>query len=192
VTVAAAGQACPSTRNRPMAISRCRSPTEIEGARVWREHGRFETEERSLRSQRLRRRVRCRRLASLVRLQALAAKVSPVFEDLDLGSVLTGGATSFAGIAPSQPAATAANDRDASHALTSQEAFRRAAALHENHKFAEAEAILREAIACDPNNSDLRNTRGAIFAPMGRDLDVVWCGPMRETRANNAQVCVRQ
>jgi len=58
---------------------------------------------------------------------------------------------------------------------TSAESFRRAAALHDAGKFADAEVVLREAIARDPDNSDLRNARGVMFAAMGRDLDALWC-----------------
>jgi Flp pilus assembly protein TadD len=57
----------------------------------------------------------------------------------------------------------------------SAEAFRQAKALHDAGKYAEAEALLREAIARDPNNSDLRNARGVMFAAMNRHLDALWC-----------------
>jgi Flp pilus assembly protein TadD len=57
----------------------------------------------------------------------------------------------------------------------SAETFRQAKALHDAGKYAEAEALLREAIARDPNNSDLRNARGVMFAAMNRHLDALWC-----------------
>lgn len=60
-------------------------------------------------------------------------------------------------------------------ALDSREAFRRASALHDDGKFAEAEALLSAAIKRDPGNSVLRNARGVMFAAMGRHLDAVWC-----------------
>jgi Flp pilus assembly protein TadD len=58
---------------------------------------------------------------------------------------------------------------------TSQAAFAQAAALHDSGKFAEAEAVLRTAIAADPGNAILRNARGVMFAAMRRHLDAVWC-----------------
>jgi Flp pilus assembly protein TadD len=57
----------------------------------------------------------------------------------------------------------------------SAETFRQAKALHDAQKYAEAEALLRDAIARDPNNSDLRNARGVMFAAMNRHLDALWC-----------------
>jgi Tfp pilus assembly protein PilF len=57
----------------------------------------------------------------------------------------------------------------------SADAFREAARLHDAGKFAEAEALLRDAIARDPANSMLRNARGVMFAAMKRHLDAVWC-----------------
>ncbi|MEN2470075.1 tetratricopeptide repeat protein [Burkholderia sp. GS2Y] len=54
-------------------------------------------------------------------------------------------------------------------------AFLQAKQLHDIGKFAEAEEILRVAIARDPANSDLRNARGVMFAAMNRFLDAVWC-----------------
>ena len=59
--------------------------------------------------------------------------------------------------------------------LTSPEAFKEAAKLHGEGKFAEAEILLRDAVARDPGNSDLRNARGVMFAAMERHLDAVWC-----------------
>jgi Tfp pilus assembly protein PilF len=53
--------------------------------------------------------------------------------------------------------------------------FRRAADLYERGEFAEAEAVLREAVARDPSNADLRNARGVMFAAMNRHLDALWC-----------------
>jgi hypothetical protein len=49
------------------------------------------------------------------------------------------------------------------------------AILRDRGEFAEAEQLLREAIAHDPGNSDLRNARGVMFAAMGRHLDALWC-----------------
>ena len=57
----------------------------------------------------------------------------------------------------------------------SQRAFSQASALHDAGKFAEAETLLREAIAADPGNVSLRNARGVMFAAMNRHLDAVWC-----------------
>jgi tetratricopeptide (TPR) repeat protein len=59
--------------------------------------------------------------------------------------------------------------------LTSSEAFRRAAILHDDGRFEDAEALLRGAIVRDPANADLRHARGVIFAAMGRHLDALWC-----------------
>jgi len=58
---------------------------------------------------------------------------------------------------------------------TSLEAFRQAAALHDQGRFADAEAVLCNAIERDPGNGDLRNARGVMFAAMDRPLDAVWC-----------------
>ena len=66
----------------------------------------------------------------------------------------------------------------------SEEAFRRATMLHADGRFAEAETILRDAIARDPANGDLRNARGVMFAAMGRHLDALWC--YRDAIACNA------
>ena len=57
----------------------------------------------------------------------------------------------------------------------SQAAFAQAAKLHDAGRYAEAEALLRDAIARDPNNVALRNGRGVMFAAMKRHLDAVWC-----------------
>lgn len=57
----------------------------------------------------------------------------------------------------------------------SGEAFQIAASLHRSGNFAEAESVLRVAVARDPGNSDLINARGVMFAAMGRDLDALWC-----------------
>jgi hypothetical protein len=59
--------------------------------------------------------------------------------------------------------------------LSSPEAFRQASALHDAGKHAEAETLLRDAIARDPGNANLRNARGVMFAAMGRHLDSLWC-----------------
>jgi Flp pilus assembly protein TadD len=58
---------------------------------------------------------------------------------------------------------------------TSQAAFAQASKLHAAGKYAEAEALLHDAIARDPANSILRNARGVMFAAMKRYLDAVWC-----------------
>jgi hypothetical protein len=57
----------------------------------------------------------------------------------------------------------------------SQKAFDQASALHDDGKFAQAEALLRDAIGLDPGNVNLRNARGVMFAAMERHLDAVWC-----------------
>jgi Flp pilus assembly protein TadD len=69
-------------------------------------------------------------------------------------------------------------------APSSAEAFKQATALHDAGKYAEAEALLREAIARDPKNGDLRNARGVMFAAMGRHRDAIWC--YRDAIACNA------
>jgi len=58
---------------------------------------------------------------------------------------------------------------------SSQAIFAKATTLHDAGKFAEAEALLRDAIAADPGNVTLRNARGVMFAAMNRHLDAVWC-----------------
>src|SRR6202007_2859474 len=65
-------------------------------------------------------------------------------------------------------------------------AFAQASALHDAGRFAEAEALLREAIAVDPSNVSLRNARGVMFAAMNRQLDAVWC--YRDALAYDASV----
>lgn len=57
----------------------------------------------------------------------------------------------------------------------SKTAFQQAAKLHEEKKYAEAEALLKTAIADDPGNTDLKNARGVMFAAMGRHQDAIWC-----------------
>ena len=69
----------------------------------------------------------------------------------------------------------AATVLDTPPAPDSAEAFRQVKVLHDAGKFAEAETMLRGAIARDPNNSDLRNARGVMFAAMNRHLDALWC-----------------
>src|SRR5260370_434212 len=59
--------------------------------------------------------------------------------------------------------------------LSSAEALRRASKLHDEGRFAEAEALLHTAIANDPGNPNLRNARGVMFAAMGRHVDALWC-----------------
>jgi Flp pilus assembly protein TadD len=58
----------------------------------------------------------------------------------------------------------------ASSVSSSQQAFDQATALHAAGKFAQAEALLRDAIALDPGNVNLRNARGVMFAAMDRHL----------------------
>jgi Tfp pilus assembly protein PilF len=89
-------------------------------------------------------------------------------EGLETGEVLTGSV-------PPPVVETPAPPSRATPAPSSAEAFRQAAKLHEVGKFAEAEALLKDAIARDPGNSDLRNARGVMFAAMGRHLDALWC-----------------
>jgi Flp pilus assembly protein TadD len=103
--------------------------------------------------------------------------INSTLDNFDIGGVLTGSASLFGGNAPALAVnrEVASTGRPASHAPTSSEAFRNAAALHDAGRFAEAEAVLHEAIARDPENPDLRNARGVMFAAMGRDLDALWC-----------------
>jgi Tfp pilus assembly protein PilF len=58
---------------------------------------------------------------------------------------------------------------------SSAEAFNRAAVLHDAGNSVEAELVLRDAIARDPHNGELRNARGVMFAAMDRHLDALWC-----------------
>ena len=58
---------------------------------------------------------------------------------------------------------------------SSKTVFDQATALHAAGKFGQAEALLREAVAADPGNVNLRNARGVMFAAMNRHLDAVWC-----------------
>jgi Flp pilus assembly protein TadD len=96
------------------------------------------------------------------------------FENFDLVGLLTGSTELLAGRATASAAAPQAmGGQPPPHLLSSSEAFRHAAALHDAGKFAEAETLLREATARDPSSSDLRNARGVMFAR--RDLDALWC-----------------
>ncbi|GLH77087.1 hypothetical protein SSBR45G_19950 [Bradyrhizobium sp. SSBR45G] len=72
---------------------------------------------------------------------------------------------------------SAASDGDgpAKSRSASQIVFDEATALHRLGKYGDAEALLRDGISRDPNNADLRNARGVMFAAMDRDLDAVWC-----------------
>ncbi|MGY3585708.1 tetratricopeptide (TPR) repeat protein [Bradyrhizobium sp. USDA 4341] len=70
-------------------------------------------------------------------------------------------------------------------ATASEEAFNQASRLHDAGKFAEAEALLRGAIAADPRNVNLRNARGVMFSAMNRHLDAVWC--YRDALAQDAR-----
>jgi len=72
-------------------------------------------------------------------------------------------------------ALTATTEDRAATLAMSADAFRQASELHSKGKFAEAEALLREAVRRDPGNSDLRNARGVMLAAMKRYLDAVWC-----------------
>ena len=67
--------------------------------------------------------------------------------------------------------------------LTSAQAFHRAGTLRHLGKFAEAEALLRDALTRDPGNSTLHNVRGMMFSSMGRPRDALWC--FREALAIN-------
>ncbi len=91
------------------------------------------------------------------------------FDDFDIAGVLTGGApTPFTNGLVGASGGT-------NPIRSSEEAFRHASTLHDVRRFAEAEVVLRDAIVHDPDNSDLRNARGVMFAAMGRHLDAVWC-----------------
>lgn len=57
----------------------------------------------------------------------------------------------------------------------SQAVFARASELHAARQYAQAEAMLHDAIARDRSNVSLRNARGVMFAGMKRHLDAVWC-----------------
>ena len=97
-------------------------------------------------------------------------------ENFDFGAVLTGSASLFASRPPASDGdPPRPSGQPSAPALSSPEAFRAAAALHDTGKFAEAEALLRDAVARDPANADLRNARGVMFAAMGRELDALWC-----------------
>jgi hypothetical protein len=48
-------------------------------------------------------------------------------------------------------------------------------ALHDAGKFAEAERVLRDAVARDRRNGDLLNARGVMFAKLERHRDALWC-----------------
>lgn len=91
-----------------------------------------------------------------------------VLDDFDVAGLLTGGVKLLI---------NGASGRSGSPTIipSSADAFRHASILHGAGKFAEAEAVLRDAIAHDPNNPDLRNARGVMFAAMGRHLDALWC-----------------
>ncbi len=53
--------------------------------------------------------------------------------------------------------------------------FREAALLRQSGKLHEAEALLRNAVAKYPNNSDLWIIRGVVLAAMRRHIDALWC-----------------
>lgn len=57
----------------------------------------------------------------------------------------------------------------------SEKSFHEAANLHRDGKFEEAESLLSEALALAPNNSDLWNARGVMFAAMERYLNAIRC-----------------
>jgi Flp pilus assembly protein TadD len=69
---------------------------------------------------------------------------------------------------PSEPGRSAALPQ-------SGEALRRAVQLFDAKQFAEAEAILAQALAEEPGNSELLNSRGAMLASMGRQLEAIIC-----------------
>src|SRR5262249_54065358 len=54
------------------------------------------------------------------------------------------------------------------------ETLRQAHAYHLSGKFKEAEALLRDAVARYPDNSELRNLRGVVLAAMRRYIDAIW------------------
>jgi Tfp pilus assembly protein PilF len=60
-------------------------------------------------------------------------------------------------------------------AAASTEAFRQAAALHKSGNVVDAEALLRDALSSDPNNTVLWNARGVMLAAMERYFDAVRC-----------------
>jgi Flp pilus assembly protein TadD len=97
-------------------------------------------------------------------------------DDFSIADVLTGGTSLFVDAREMRASDRLAQAEDTTVSpISSREAFRQAQMLHDNRLFAEAEALLREAVARDPNNSDLRNARGVMFAAMGRYLDALWC-----------------
>src|SRR5450756_827465 len=98
----------------------------------------------------------------------------PALEDFDIAGVLTGAESFFAGVAQMAPADRAVQPVEAPGSASAA-AFRQAAGLHDAGRFGEAEELLRDAVARDPGNSDLRNARGVMFAAMRRDLDALWC-----------------
>jgi Tetratricopeptide repeat len=57
----------------------------------------------------------------------------------------------------------------------SREALRHALQSFDAGRFAEAEAILAQALLEDPENSNLLNARGAMLASMGRQLEAMLC-----------------
>jgi tetratricopeptide (TPR) repeat protein len=57
----------------------------------------------------------------------------------------------------------------------SDEFFREATKLHGAGKFEEAEGLLGEALAADPNNGELWNARGVMFAAMERYANAIRC-----------------
>ena len=58
---------------------------------------------------------------------------------------------------------------------SAREAFAQASALHDAGRFAEAEALLRDAIAGNLANASLHNARGVMLAAMGRHAEAVSC-----------------
>ena len=61
-----------------------------------------------------------------------------------------------------------------SAATTPRAVATRAAALHRDGKFAEAEALLGEAIAVHPNDFGLRHMRGVMLAALKRHREAIW------------------
>nr|WP_249817244.1 tetratricopeptide repeat-containing glycosyltransferase family protein [Bradyrhizobium sp. 179] len=58
---------------------------------------------------------------------------------------------------------------------SAKSAFAEAQRLHGAGQFAEAEELLRNAVAEWPTDVSLRNARGVMFASMKRHVDAVWC-----------------
>lgn len=60
-----------------------------------------------------------------------------------------------------------------SRSIATEQAYRQASTLHDDGKFAEAEALLRAAIARDPGSGKLINALGVMLAAQGRHWEAV-------------------